>query len=213
MKTTRIPDWLKKILEVSGLEQGKYSFGEDSVELEQLPDEFVGVAECEGGGLAVAKKADGILYRFEDGKVNVYATSEEEFRLEIRRDEAWEELSENMPATKPFWLGIVIKSNNEDGEEMTLGFKGSSRDSVMVIQGKMLSEELLSDALHRELSEALEITDYQIIDVLDDGGEYEDQGQLMPLFTVVVGVETFDPEVMGDPRIGWVRVDRDKAIN
>jgi hypothetical protein len=136
MKTTKIPDWLKKILEVSGLEQGKYSFGEDGVELEQLPDEFVGVAECEGGGLAVAKKADGILYRFEQGKVNVYATTEEEFRLEIRRDEAWEELSENMPATKPFWLGIVIKSNNEDGEEMTLGFKGASRDSVMVIQGK-----------------------------------------------------------------------------
>jgi hypothetical protein len=77
----------------------------------------------------------------------------------------------------------------------------------------MLSEELLSDALHRELSEALEITDYQIIDVLDDGGEYEDEGQLMPLFTVVIGVETFDPEVMGDSRIGWVSVDKDKVIN
>jgi hypothetical protein len=209
----KIPDWLKKILDDSGLDQGKYSFGEEVMELAGLPAEFSGIAESEGGGLALSTKNDGVIYRFENGKVDVYAIDEREFLLAIKRDEAWEELSENMPAIRSCWLGIVIKSKSDEGEEITLGFGGTSRDAAMVIQAKMLPEEMLTDALNRELLETLEIKNYQILDVLDDGGEYEDGGELMPLFTVVVEVEVFDPDIIGDPRIGWIKMDKQKVLN
>jgi hypothetical protein len=154
-----------------------------------------------------------VVYRLEEGEVGVYAVDEAEFLLAVRRDEAWEALSENMPASKPCWLGIVVKSKNDEGEELTLGFGGASRDAAMVIQGKMLTEEMLTDALNRELLQALEVKNYQILDVLDDGGAYEENGVMMPLFTVVVGVEEFDPETIGDPRIGWIKMRKQQVLN
>lgn len=213
MTDIKIPDWLKKILDDSGLDQGIYSFGEGLVELAGLPEEFVGIAECEGGGLALAKKGDGVVYRLAGGKIQVYAVDEKEFKLAMRRDEAWEELSENMPATRPFWLGIVLKTKNEAGEEMTLGFKGESRDSIMVVQGEMKQDEMLEDALNRELKSALMITQYQILDVVDEGGDFESQGELVPMFTVMVGVEGFDPQVIGDPQIGWINLSKKEMVN
>lgn len=213
MKKIMIPDWLKKILDDSGLEQGKYFFDEESVELENLPDGFVGVAECENGGLAVAKKNDGVIYRLENGGVDVYAVDEKEFLLAIHRDEAWEELSENMPARRSFWLGVVVKMRSEAGEELALGFKGSSRDSVMVIQAEIKAEEMLQDALNRELKTSLMITNFEIMDVLDEGGVFEGKGVVVPMFTVVVEVEGFDPTTIGDPKVGWISLSKRELTN
>ena len=95
------------------------------------------------------------------------------------------------------------------------GMKGESRDSAMVIQGELREDEMLSDALERELKESLEITEFEMMDVVDDGGEMETDKGAMPLFTAVVKVEGFEPdEVIHDARIGWIRTDKKpKLVN
>lgn len=213
MKKITIPDWLKKILDDSGMEQGKYTFGDGEVSLAGLPDEFVGVAEGEGGGLAVAKKGDGVIYEYAGGEVNVYAIDEDEFRLAVWRDEGWEELAENMPSRRGFGLGIILKTVGDGGKQLTLGVAGDSRNSAMVIKGEMKPEEMLTDALDRELKNGLGITTYEVLDVMDDGGVWESDGTEMPLFVVVVLVEGFDPEEIGDSRVAWVGESSTKVVN
>lgn len=213
MKKNKLPNWLKKILDDTSLEQGKYTFEEDGVNIEGLPEEFIGVASCDGGGLAISKNNDEVIYRFENNQIDVYAVDEQEYVISRRRDDAWEELSENMPATNSFWLGIVLKTKTDVGEELTLGLKGLSKDSALVIQGKINTDEMLNDALNRELSEALMITDFEVADVLDDGGVMSDKDGDLPMFTVVVLVEEFDESTIGDPRVGWINMSKTKVVN
>lgn len=216
MKTITLPNWLQKILDDSGVEQGRYSFG-DEVVLKGLPKGLTAVAEDgEGGGLAVAEPVDGVVYRFQDDEVDAYACDEKEFRLSIRRDEAWEALSENMPAIDPFWLGIVLKTKTDEGQWLTLGFKSTTRQSAMVIRGRAQQGDLLADALDRELREAMEITDYEVMDLYNEGGtadSAEAEGVEEPLFTVEVKVDWFDPnEKIQDKSIGWIGAEK-KIVN
>ena len=208
-----LPNWLKQILDDSGLEQGKYLFGEGEVIIEALPEGFAGIAESDEGGLAVSNEGDGVVYRWEEGKLDVYAVNEDEFTLAVRRDEAWEELSENMPVTKNVGLGLILTTKTETGERLTLGFKGSSRNSAMIIQGLMKAEEMLEDALKRELETALEISDYQVIDLVDDGGELDDGQEVVPMFTVVLEVEDFDHTSLKDHQIGWINLNKKELVN
>ncbi len=221
MKTILIPTWLQEILDDSGTEQGPYSFGRfhdgevETVELSKLPKGFIGIAEDEDeGGLAVTEPTDGVIYRLHDGEMETFSCDEEEYALALHRDIAWEELSENMPASRPFWLGIILKTKNEDGEVMTLGFKGETRQSAMVIRGRMETDDMLTDALNRELKEALEIEDYEVQDLLDDGGSVDTDGVEEPLFTVVVLVDQFEPSLMiQDKMVGWVGMEKKSLAN
>lgn len=208
-----LPDWLKQILDDSGLEQGKYVFGEGEVTISGLPEGFVGIAESEEGGLAISDKNEGVIYRWENGEMGVFAVNETEFKLAIRRDEVWEELSENMPVTKPVGLGIILTTKTETGERLTVGFKGSSRNSAMIIQGQMEAGEMLEDALKRELIDALEVEDYQVVDLVDDGGEMVGEAETLPMFVTVVEVEGFDPARLDDQRIGWINLNKTELAN
>lgn len=212
MKNTLIPHWLQVVLDTSGLEQGPFTFGEGVVVMDDLPQEYVGIADAADGGLAVAKSGDGIIYRWVEGRLEVYAVNEQEFSRAIRRDEAWEELLENMPATATFGLGIILKSRDIENAELTLGYKGSHRDSVMVIQGEMRAGEMLTDALDRELREGLEIEEFEVLDVVDEHNEWEHEQGVLPSFTVKVLVKGFDPSVIGDARIGWIAMNNKTRI-
>lgn len=208
-----LPDWLKKILEETGLDQGKYSFGEDKELISGLPDGFTAVAESDTGALAVSDKNEGVIYCWENGEMGVFAVNEEEFKLAIRRDEAWEELSENMPVTKNVGLGLILTTKTETGERLTLGFKGSSRNSAMIIQGQLRADEMLEDALKRELETTLEISDYQVVDLVDDGGEFDDGQEVVPMFTVVLEVDNFDKISLTDHQIGWINLSKKELVN
>lgn len=213
---TKLPDWLQDILNTSGPEQGIYTFG-DSVTLSGLPKGLTAVAEDgEGGGLVVSDPVDDAIYRFQDGEVDAYACDAKEFLLAVSRDEAWESLSENMPAGKPYWLGIVLKTKTDNGQWVTLGFKSTTRQSAMVIRGRAQQGDLLADALDRELREAMEITDYEVMDLYDEGGtadSAEAEGVEEPLFTVEVKVDWFDPsEKIQDKSIGWIGAEK-KIVN
>jgi len=216
MKTITLPTWLQNILDDSGVEQGRYTFG-DEITIKGLPKGLIAIAEDgEGGGLAVSDPVDGAVYRFQDGEVDAYACDEKEFRMSVRRDEAWEALSENMPAIEPFWLGIVLKTKTDEGQWLTLGFKGITRQSAMVVRGRVQQSDLLTDALDRELHEAMEIMDYEVMDLYDEGGTAdspEDNGVEEPLFTVEVKVDWFDPsEKIQDKSIGWIGEEK-KIVN
>jgi hypothetical protein len=212
---------LATFIEEHGEEVGKFTFAPikngsmETVSVENCPKGFAGVADSEeGDALVVAEKPDQILYQIEQGEIEVYATNAEEFIAAIRRDETWEELAENMPASKPYWLGIIVKTRNANGQLLTLGFKGETRNSAMVIRGRAETEEMIADALTRELKGALEITDYSVIDLVDDGGVVEDAGVEEPLFTVTVEVERFDPlEKIQDKRVSWIEMEGKKLVN
>jgi len=213
---------LQEILEDTGTEQGLYSFGKfhdsevELVELPKLPKGLVGIAEDgNGNGLAITDPTDGVVYRLHEGTMDTYACDEIEFAASVRRDIAWEELAENMPATQPYWLGIVLKSKDRDGETMILGFRGETRQSAMVVRGRVEDGDMLADALNRELKEALEIEDYEVLDLLDDGGSVDDaDGVEEPLFTVEVMVEEFDPNnVIQDKMIGWIKTGKKPLAN
>ena len=145
---TNIPEWLKKKLEEGGNEIGIYSFQDGrEVTLTGLPDDFIGIAVNEGNnGLAVSKRNDGVIYRFEHNHIEVFALNEAEFLAAVKRDTAWEELAENMPASEGFWLGIVLKTKSSQGSMLTLGFKGETRHSAMVIRARVEPGEMLNDA-------------------------------------------------------------------
>jgi hypothetical protein len=221
MKTITLPSWLQEIIEVDGTEQGSYSFGRfhdgevEQVELAGLPKGFVGIAsDAQDGGLAVTEPTDGVVYRLQEGEMDTFACDEEEFVLAIRRDIAWEELSENMPASQPFWLGIVLKTKLDDGRIMTLGFRGDARQSALVIRGRMEADDMLSDALNRELKETLGLDDYEVEDLVDEGGTVEVDEMEEPLFTVVVWVEPFEPsEVIQDKLVGWMESGKKTLVN
>jgi hypothetical protein len=215
MNKTKIPDWLKKILDDSGLEQGKYVFNPDGVEISGLPDEFVGIAESNDGGLAVTRTGrDGVIYRFEDGKIDVMAINKEEFVVEMKRDEAWESLEENMPAVHSFGVGIVLVAKSSSGERMILGTKGSVKPSALVISGQVKQDEMLIDAIKRELEAALEISDFEIVDVLDDGGILEEKKALIPSFRIEVEVEAFPVrERVKNALVDWVVADEKRQVN
>jgi hypothetical protein len=212
----RLPDFVETLKADPDFNWGNFSWLEDHVESSvKIPAEFVVVAEDgAGGGLAVARVSDNILYRAEEGEIGVYALSEEELRLALYRDEAWEGLAENMPALRPYWLGIVLKAKREDGSELTLGFAGLQRQSALVIRGRVEADDVLTDALNRELAAALEIDDYTVLDLIDDGAVVEEEGVEQPMFTVMVEVEAFDPkEKIGDPTIGWIGGEKKRVEN
>ena len=166
MTYIRVPDWLISYIEKNGDEIGPYTFSRTSskegtsqaVDLIGLPAEFVGIAEdAHGGGLTVALKYDGIIYRLQEDEIFTYAINEAEFVLAIQRDTRWEELAENMPALQPYWLGIILKTSMDDGRTLTLGFRGELHYSALVIRVKVKAGEMLVDALDRELLKVLEI--------------------------------------------------------
>jgi hypothetical protein len=150
-----------------------------------------------------------VIYRWRDGQISVFACDKEEYLVAIARETIWETLSENMPALQSYWLGIELKTITETGKELTLGFTGSARPSALVIRGRVEVGELLADALDRELTELLGIEDYEVLDVLDDGGTMEHEGVEEPLFTAVIKVERFEVDKkLPEVGVDWVELDK-----
>jgi hypothetical protein len=212
----RLPDFAETLKNDPEVNWGVFSWLEEHVESSlSVPAGFVVVAEDgTGGGLAVTKAGDNILYRLEEGEISAYALSEAELRLALYRDEVWEELAENMPASRPYWLGMVLKAKRNDGTELTLGFPGLKRQSAMVIRGRVETDDVLTDALNRELGTALGLDDYAVLDLIDEGGLVEENETQVPMFTVVLEVEAFDvKEKIGDPTVGWLSEEKKKRVD
>jgi hypothetical protein len=214
MADIKIPEWLEKYLDKNGNEVGPYTFGEN-VEIVGLSGQFVGVAEdMNGDGLVVSKKYDGVIYRFQDGELTTFAINEAEFLVAVQRDARWEELAENMPALQPYWLGVVLKTKTDDGRTLTLGFRGELHYSAMVIRAQVKAGEMLIDALDRELLEVMEIEDYTVTDLFDDGGVVDIKNIEEPLFTVTVEVPYFDVEkLIQDKTAEWVEMEKKRIVN
>ena len=223
MTYIRVPDWLVSFIEKNGNEAGPYTFSRtsssessiQSIDLTNLPEEFAGIAEDgQGEGLAVAVKYDGVVYRLQDGEVFTYAINEAEFIIALQRDTRWDELAENMPALQSYWLGIILKTTMDDGRVLTLGYRGELHYSALIVRANVKAGEMLVDALDRELLEVLDIEDYTVIDLIDDGGVVDIKNVEEPLFTVTVNVSYFDIEkLIQDQAAEWVELDKKRIVN
>lgn len=172
------------------LEDGNLAKKSDS---DKIPGYVVIAGDNRGQRLALSTRQDGMVYLFGVDVFDVYAETEAILAHRLEKEELLEQISENLPAIQPFLINIRLHTDHDD-QEKVLSFTSAKteREHLFIIRGEVREEELLIDAIERELKEGMGIDGAEVMDIFEEeADEQDEEGNLIPTFTVPVKVPYF----------------------